>query len=371
MIEKGKISAFQMAIMMNPTILATAILLVPGITARHANQDLWLSPIWAFIVGLFVVYIAYQLNKLYPKESIIEYSRQILGKYLGIILGFIYIIFYLHVNGIIVREYSEFVIGTFLTQTPIIVVTGSMVIVCALAVYGGIEVIGRVSQIIVPVVLLLYFLIIFMLIKDLDYMQILPIMEDGISPSFMGSVTPQGWFSEFILITFLLPFLTDREKGLKWGIASVISVMVILVLANLTTYMLFGKLTGALTYPVMVAVRYISIADFLEHLEAIVMAIWVAGTFIKISVFYYVIVLGMAQCLMLSDYRPIVLPVGLLLVIFSTWSAPNLSELSHFLGTSLPFYLLFFQFAIPLMLLFIALLRKKLTSYRGISNEKK
>ncbi len=51
MIEKGKISAAQMAMMMYPTIIATAILLVPAITARHANQDMWLSPLWASLIG--------------------------------------------------------------------------------------------------------------------------------------------------------------------------------------------------------------------------------------------------------------------------------------------------------------------------------
>jgi spore germination protein KB len=45
MVEKGKITALQMGIMMYPTIIATAILIVPGITAEKAHLDLWVSPI--------------------------------------------------------------------------------------------------------------------------------------------------------------------------------------------------------------------------------------------------------------------------------------------------------------------------------------
>lgn len=365
MIEKGKISAFQMAIMMNPTIVATAVLLVPAITVEHAKQDLWISPIWAVFIGFIVVFISYQLNKLYPNESIIEYSNHIIGQIPGKILGFIYTIFYFHINGIIIREYGEFVVGTFLPYTPIYVVMGSMVLVCTLAVYSGIEVIARVSQIVAPVVVLLYFLIIIMLFKDLEIKNIFPIMEDGIKPSFMGSIVPQTWFSEYFIIAFLLPFVKNRQSGLKWGVASALSVLIILVETNLVAYMLLGELTGVFTYPVLVAVRYISIADFLEHLEAIVMAIWVTGTFIKITVFYYVNVISTAQWLKLSDYRPIVFPSGFLLLVFSIWSTSNLQEMSDFLSTSAPFYFLTLQLVFPMFLLCIAWLRNKVQQKRG------
>lgn len=365
MIERGRISALQMAIMMNPTILATALLLVPAITAKTAKQDLWLSPIWASLSGLIAVFIAYRLHKLYPNETIFEYSGRILGKIPGKILGAVFVFFYLHVTGIVVREYGEFISGTFLHQTPMVVIFGTMVLVSSFAVYGGLEVIGRCSEIIVPVVILLYLMIFIMLIKDFDTRNFLPLLEHGLGPSIKGSVVPQSWFSEYFLVSFFLPYLTDKEKGMKWGMFSVLSVMFFLVLTNVMTLLLFGSLTAKLTYPVMVAARYISIADFLAHLESIVMAIWVAGTFVKITVFYYALVLGTAQWLKLSDFRPIVFPIGFLLVLFGIWSSPNLQELSHFLSTSAAFYFLSIQIGIPVFLLIIALVRKKWQQMKG------
>lgn len=360
MIEKGKISAFQMAVIMSPTIVATAVLLVPAITVNHAKQDLWISPLWAGFCGLVVIFIAFNLNKLFPNESIIEYAEHIIGSFFGKILGLIYVLFYMHINGVIIREYSEFVTGTFLSETPLFIIMGSMVLVCAFAVYGGIEVIGRSSEIILPVVYFLFIIILVLLIRDLDIKNIFPIMENGITPSLIGSIVPQGWLSEFFLIAFLLPFLKNRKKGFTYSVASVLSVVFILMSSNLVTYMLFGELTGVFAYPVMVAVRYVSIADFLEHLESIVMAIWVSGTFIKISVFYYINVISIAQWLKLSSYQPIVFPVGFLLIVFSIWSAPNLRVLTTFLSTTAPFYFIFVQGLIPMLLLCIALLRKKL-----------
>ena len=93
--EKGKISSLQMAFIMYPTIVATAILGVPSITAKYAKNDLWLSPILASLIGYVTVYIAYKLHKLYPKQTIIQFSEQIMGRIRGensrfVILVFLY-----------------------------------------------------------------------------------------------------------------------------------------------------------------------------------------------------------------------------------------------------------------------------------------
>ncbi|MDQ7864807.1 hypothetical protein RCO48_38045 [Peribacillus frigoritolerans] len=41
------------------------------------------------------------------------------------------------------------------------------------------------------------------------------------------------------------------------------------------------------------------------------MAVWIVGAFVKISVFYYASALGTAQWLNLSDYCPVVWPIGI------------------------------------------------------------
>jgi spore germination protein KB len=359
MIEKGKISAAQMGMMMYPTIIATAVLLVPAITARHAKQDMWLSPLWASFVGFLTVYIAVRLHQFYPQKTLIEYSEDILGKFLGKAVGLIFLFFYLHASGLILREYGEFVVGNFLFHTPLVVVMGSMILVCSFAVRGGVEVIGRLAELSVPVVVMFILIIIILLIPDMEAKNMFPIMEKGIMPSLMGAIVPQGWFSEFLLIAFLLPYVADQNKGKKWGMISVTAVMLTLSFVNIASLFVLGGITDHFVYPVASAVRYISIADFLEHLEAIITALWVVGVFLKISVFYYASVLGTAQWLNLSDYRPIVFPMGFFILLFAVWSAPNLMELTRFLGSSFPFYILSVQAGIPLLLLFIAKWHKR------------
>ncbi|ASN07387.1 spore gernimation protein [Virgibacillus necropolis] len=357
--EKGRISAFQMAIMMYPMVVGTGIIFIPGITAKYAKHDMWLSPIWASFIGFLAVLIAFQLHKMYPRQTIIQYSEHIIGRIPGKVLGFVFLFFYIQMNAGGVRIYADFIAGTFFSQTPLIVIISTMILVCGFAVRGGIEVVGRSAQLFIPLYVAFLMIIIILLLPELDPKNIFPIMENGVMPTIKGAITPQSWFAEFLLISFLLPFLTDVEKGRKWGIISVFIVMLTFVATNLVTLFLLGEITASFTYPLLAASRYISIAGFLQHLESVVMAIWVAGTFIKFSVVYYAIALATAQWLDLSDYRPIVFPLGFLTLLLSIWGVSSEIESAHYNSIIFPFFSLIVQTLIPILLLLIAVLRKR------------
>ncbi|GGJ96426.1 germination protein [Lentibacillus kapialis] len=354
--EKGRISALQMAILMYPTILATAILTLPATTAAYADRDMWLSPFWGSLAGFLAVYNAYKLNTLYRKETLIQYSQHIIGFIPGKVLGFFYIFYFLHNESLVVKQYGDFVAGIFLPETPMIVVNIAMVVVCGFAVRGGLETVARTAQIFIPVSFLLWIIVIILLIPELELTNMLPIMENGIMPSIKGAYILQSWFSLFIMVAFLLPFLKNHKKGLKWGMYSVTGVLFTMVITNLATLLIFGNMTSNFLYPVMDAARYVSLADFLQHIEALVMAIWVSGTFIKITVFYYVVVLGTAHWLKLSDYRPIVLPIGFLIAVFTVWT-PGMQVVSQYFATTSIIYSVLFQTILPLLLLIVAVFR--------------
>jgi len=363
--ESGKISAYQMGVMIYATIVATELLFVPAATSKYAQQDMWLSPIWASVIGFFTVFVSVVLHRLYPGCTVFQYSERILGKVPGKVLGLLFLLFYLHVSGVVIRQYVSFLKTVFLIKTPLFALLGSMVLVCAYAVRGGVEVMGRAAQIFVPFLFLLVAIINLLLIPELDPKNLFPIMEKGLKPSLLGSIPPQGWYSEFFLITVLLPYVSDRKNEMKWGMASVVTVLVTMVMTNLGTYLLFGKLTENYTFPVLESARYIGVADFIEHVESILAAIWVMGLFVKVTVFYFAVVIGLSQWLNLSDHRPVVLPVGFLIVVMGMWAAPTVVKLYDVVGTTYPFYKITIQTLIPTILLLIALLRKNLRQVAG------
>lgn len=367
MIEKGKISPVQLAILMHPTIVATGILFVPALVGKHAERDMWFAPFLAVPIGIYVLWVVYQIYKLYPTQTVIKYSESILGRWLGKAIGFLFIFYYAYETSTILREYGDFIIGGFFPSTPMAVIIGTMVLVSAFAVRGGLEVFVRVAQFLIPPISILIFVMFFLLLRELDPQNMFPIFENGLGPSFKGSVVLMGWFSQFFLCAFLFPFLNQKHQaqGVKWGLLSLLTVLMALTFTNLVTLFLFGDTTSKMQYPVFTASKYISVANFVEHLEALAATIWVSGVFIKVTVFYYVTVLGTAQWLNLQDYRPLVLPYGFLFTIVSLWVAPNVVELAQFLETVLPFHSLVVQLGIPTLLWGIALVRRRKLHKQG------
>jgi len=358
MLEKGKISTIQLEFIMVPTIIATGVLSIPSIAGKLSLHDMWMTPIVGSIVGFITVFIVWKLHQLYPKMTPIEYSEKILGKVVGKLFSLFLVIFYFHNTGLVVKQYVNFISGNVMFHTPSIVFTIGIIFVSALAVRGGIEVIAR-SAVICTTIYTSTALTLLLLIKDMDFGLMLPVLENGVLPVIKGGLVYNAWFSEFFLLSFIFPFINDQKKGLKSGMKASLYVMLILTYVNFFVLTILGVSSVNQFYPVYSIVRNISVMEFFQNFEVLITASWVLGNFIKVSVFLYAASLGLAQLFKLSNYRIIVFPLSLLLVLISYWDLPNILVLVDYITRIQPFYFLLVQTFLPLCLLFIALVRRK------------
>ncbi|MFC5704396.1 endospore germination permease [Cohnella faecalis] len=356
--DNGAISAMQMAFMMYPTVLASGFLALPTITAQYAFNDLWLTPIFASFAGFLTLFIALRLHKLYPGQTVIEYSVKIVGNIPGKLIGIVFFVYFIHETGVILRQYGDFVVGNFLFKTPILIVMSSTMLLSAIAVRGGAELLARSAMIFTPL-FICPMLFLLMLIPDLDVQHLFPILERGLVPVLKGTLTPQAWACEYFIVTFFLPCLSNPYNGGKWGALSLTAVMISMLYVDFLVLFLLGPDTGNKVYPILTAFRYISLADFFENMEALLLAMWVVGNFIKIGVFFYASVISFTQCLNLSGYRFVVYPLAVWVVIFSIWDIPSFPHLAYYLEKLAEFEIPAVLTALPLVLLIVAAIRHK------------
>lgn len=360
MLEGGKIDSRQ-AIFLNVTMIyATAILVIPAMVAGHAKLDGWISSILAALLGLPIAWLTVKLSSLFPGKTLIEYLEDILGRWLGKILGFLYLFWFFHICAMMIREYGDFLTAAFMQETPLIVFNIVVTVLAAYTIKQGLEVLVRVNLIFLPLILFSIIVIFLLAIPQIDLNRLLPILESKPADILKGSMAPLAWFGEISTFAMLIPYL--NRPGDAWKIASR-SILIVGVFVTFTvvgSLATFGYITASLAYPVLNEIRVINIANIIERLEPIIMAIWVTGGFVKITAFYYVIVLGSAQWLKLRSLRPLIIPIGVVLVSLSIAVAKNPLELSHFLGNVWPFYgLFFFEAGLLMFLLLIALARKR------------
>jgi len=353
----GKISSFQLAIIMFQFVLSSTVLLMPSITTRLSEKDMWLTPLIGMAVGYLVVWLAYQLFKLSPEGSIVRLMESLFGTYLGKAVSILFIAFQFHIVSISIRDYAEFIESNFFLKTPIVVIIGTMLILCGWAVRRGFEVIARTGQIFVPIITLFTLLILVLLIPELNPHHLLPLLERGAAPVLQGSLVVDGWFSQLLLAVYILPLVRDKNNIKKWGFWCVTCITFVMVASNLAVFMLVGESAGYYTYPVLMAARYIAYAEFFEHLEAIVMMVWVLGEYIKISVYYYAITRGISDTFRLQKPEAIVMPVGLLLLFVCFWVGPDFQTVSTFIANTGTSYILIGFVVFPMLLCGLALLR--------------
>lgn len=366
MLEGGKVSSMQVAVIMYPVVLSTALLSVPSATAKVAQNDVWLSTLLGSWIGWLCLFLAFRLHQMYPNKTLVQYADEIVGKIPGKLISLVFLLFVIHSTGIIAREFAEFVVGNFFLNTPVLVITCAMILLCGIAVKGGVELVVRSAQILTPL-FLLPSLFLLLLIPDLHLKNLLPFFEHGIEPIWKGALPTQAWFSEFFLVSFFLPFLVDSKKGRKWILLSMLVATVSILFTVVILYALFGIRTGTIVYPILIAFRYISVTDFFENLEALFLSMWVVGNFVKIAVFYYVSALSTAQWLNLTSYRPLVLPLGVLILVCSQWQFPNTAAIAQFLHEIVPAWVVLANVGLPLLLWVVALMRKR----KGQSKEQR
>lgn len=356
MLERGKISGIALALILINLVGATAVVSLPAVTAKSALRDAWLTPVVSAVSGIFVILLVTALGRRFPGKSLIEYTQDILGSWPGKAVGLLYLFFFFNSSGVITREFGELLSATVMPRTPILIFNTVIVLLAAYSVRSGLEVLARLSELLLPWVITLYTVIILLGLQKADFSRLLPVLENGFAPVLLGSLTPLGWVGEVLLLGMILPYLSKPHQGRKIGIWSVVILGVLLVIDEIANITIFGREVTRLKYPTFMIPSEILLGGFLR-IDALFVILWTAGLLTKLAIFYYVTVLGTAQLLKLKDYKPIVLPVGVIITALSILSFQNAVEIPPHITKDFPAFAYFYEWLIPLLLLLIAIIR--------------
>lgn len=373
MIEPGKISCNQTVFMLINLVGATAVVFLPGLTAGIAGRDSWMTPLVATLPGIYLALVIAALGRRFPGRTLTQYLQEVLGTWPGKLVGLFYVFFFLHTNGVIVREFGELMVAVIMPRTPLLVFHGVILLLCAWAVRGGLEVLARVTEFTLPAVLAVFILMILLTAQDMNFENLFPVLEKGFKPVVLASLDPIGWRGEIIIFAMFLPYLASPEKGGRCAIIAVVAIGLILTADSVINNAVLGPSVARLTFPTFSLVREVSVANFLERIESVMVAIWVIGMFAKIGLFYYAAVLGTAQVAGLKDYRPVVLPLGVILAALSFQAGDSAQELVAYILHGFPPFAYIFEYIIPTLLLAVAAARglKKPGGGEGVAGDGK
>lgn len=356
---KEKISGSQLGLLLFAFVVATILLTVPEVMVKYAKQDAWLSAIPASVTGIITIYVMTSLADRYPGMTIDQYSSHIVGKWLGKVLSLYFSYYHFFLVASVGYEHTVFVSTVILPRTPTVIEVITFFILCGIAAFLGIEVLSRCNQFLVPLSILFLIPLFVLAIWDFEPSHLKPVLAEGMLPVIEGAVLPSAWMCQFFYLGWLLPYLNQPHVARRVSFAALLGIGIVITIINLMAIMVFGPLTPKLNYSFMRVIQYIGQFTPFERLEAILVAFWTMGFFVKTSVLLFVLCLNVSLIFDLKDYRPIVLPMTLLSIIGSVWIFTSTAEWQTWIPFGYPFLAFFTHTLLPLFLLVIDTIKRK------------
>ncbi|MFZ5967330.1 MAG: GerAB/ArcD/ProY family transporter [Bacillota bacterium] len=356
--EQPHITEHQLRLIIVGSITVTGHLLFVPIVFDMAGRDGWLSLLIAVIPGLAAASILTTLGISVSGQSLIELSCTLMGKVIGKIVGLVYVGYFFLIPAITLRALMNFMTEVFMLRTPSFVFGVLFLLVCGYAAFMGLEGFLRANEVLLPLLIVAGILASSMAFPDKDFQRLLPIMEDGIAPVLRGSIPLIALMAEMVVIGMVQPALSSPTALRKANIGAVLIISALFVGPLTGPIAIFGvDLAAKQIYPTYEQIKYIKLA-FLENLQPLAVLLWLAGSFGKISLFYYASSLGAAQVFGLTSYRRLVIPVGFIILILAVVAFPSTVAIRQFIAGSYAVISIGLGMILPLVLLCIASLKK-------------
>jgi spore germination protein KB len=338
-----------------------AILFMPSILATAAKQDAWISAVIGVGFGLILVCLYSIIGSRFPEKTLFQYSELILGKWLGKIVSLLFLFFFMYLAAHILRNIEDFITVQIMPETPIQFIGIIFLSIVIMGTRLGLEPIARTGEILFPWVILFFIIILVTLPVEFEVNKIKPVFEQGIKPILKGSTSVIAFpFMEAVIFLMLFPFVNKTKEAKKSFIAaSLVGGLVIIIITVYSILVLGADFTARNLFPSYALAKQINIANFFQRVEAIVAGMWFISIFFKLTICFYASAMGLAQLLNLKEFRPLTLPLGMIILVLSIIISPNMVEFQSFLSKyDFPFDLTFGLF-LPLLILIVDVVRKK------------
>lgn len=355
----NKISNNQLVFLIIQAQIGVGILSLPHQVALVAKQDGWISTLIAGVISQAIIFIIWGLCRRFPSSSMYDILPQLLGRALGNLLIFSYVLYFLATGSLVLARYSDIIDKWILPRTPNWITMLLMLITCIYIVNEGLRSIARFYVLVSPILIVLLGLILYTL-KDANFLYIFPIGGNSIQTIFRGSKEAVFSMLGFELFLFIYPYVQSSGKQKLIAITTA-NIFVTLYY----TFMVFASLVFfetksdiALTpEPLLYMIKAYSF-QVLERTDLFFLSLWLVMVATSIANWLLLSAMGLANLFRKKHYAPFLPFVAGIFLILALLpdNERDFENMSHFLE---PTHYIFIVI-IPAFLLILSLvLRRK------------
>jgi len=325
-LNKEKINNHQVFSLVADYTLGTTILSVISGVAEYAAQDAWIVALITPFMGFPFLLLYFYMAKLFPGKTLVEILQDVFGKWLGGVLSayIVFLVCFLNVSQI-VFYIGNFMRTEYMTETPLYAFNTFLVIAIVVGLMYGLECIARTSEIFFYIINFLVLLVIILDIPNIKFENLFPVAENGMVPILKGCLYLNSYMAwPLIIFMMFCPLnVADIQKNRKSFYHGYFWASFLNFLCTIMSIMILGAaITAQTNYPTYLISQEINVS-VITRVEGVVTFSWMCTEFIKVSVYFYAGLVGLKQLFGLNDYKKLIIPISLVLLIFSGVVYPN------------------------------------------------
>lgn len=359
-VSKDKISVRQLLFVFTIAVSSPATRFLPKYSAIEAKQAGWVSPLASAVPFILLILVIYYLLKQYEDMDMYEIINRIMGKFIGKLMVLAYLLWSVWLSALYTRYYAERLTSSIYTTVGNNIIILLSLIPIAYMLRSGFTVIARMSEVLLPFIGGMLVLLSMFLLPSIRSDNILPVSFSDTLPIIRASLST----TSILAYLFLLFFLSDKIVNLKsfktFGYITAYVNISSVVLVNLITIGVLGySVTQRAPLPVLITVKQISLLDTIENIEAIIIAIWIFADFTWISTLLVVTLNLVKSLFRLSDTKPLISLLVILVYFLSLGICSSRFELEEFSNKLLVPMNIALGYVFPFMLFLTSVIKKK------------
>lgn len=362
--HKEIISSKQAIKMIIVLIIGSSTLYIMGLDAK---MDIWFAILIAIGASSLIYCIYARILSIFPESDFYETLETLLGRPITILIISIFTLFIFQFGYQVLINYRNFIFTVGLTETPLIVISLSMMLVCAIAVKSGFETLRGWSQLFVAIIIGFLLLIVPIMLNEADVNDLKPFLYGGFKPVFkaaFGVVTFP--FTDVIVFLLMFPAIKKGNSRYKIYLTALYVVGPLLLITSTANLMVLSPAFAEnIMYPTYYSLSVARIGSFINRLEVIAASIFCMAVFFKISLFLLGTCKGISYMFNMKNYRVLVFPIALLMVNFSFFSFNSLTQYQDWAINGWPYYSVIFTIILPLLVLIILEIRYRTLKRNG------
>lgn len=355
--KKSKISNIQLALLVIGFFHGSTTIANPGIGAK---RDAWIAIIIGTLLGFLLNTLYLYLSKINHGRTLSETIENCFGRFLGFIFSILYILYFLYKAALNTRAFGDFMATVSYPETPLTVLLAVLIIIIVYMVRNGLAVMGKTSEILVPLLPLAIFTVTLSLTKMPDFTGLKPIFLEFAPIIYAALDITTSIFGDFIIFLMILPY-TNNEKGRFKAsyIALLITGILLMIITTRNIIIIGPTLSEVVSYPSHIAAQMIpgmSIDPLVD------MNLLFGGGF-KVGICLYAMCRMTADLFRLDAYKPLVSAFGLLILVTSLWIFPNSLQMQRWSKDYVTIFIAVpVQIILPLLMFIITLAKNRKTT---------